>query len=104
MLLHTVVWRIDELLDDARRFRPAAWDVSNESGANESTANKQAIRGCLEALTRTLAQFETLAREFSQGCSAASLPVIRSFANDLLVRCSALDEMLGFPRAASGRS
>lgn len=104
VLLHTVAWRIDELLDEAQRFPPTARDVLSQFGEAESTTRTGAVRCCVEALARTFEQIETLTREFSQGCSDACLPVIRRFADELLVRCSALDEVLGFPRAASRRS
>ena len=104
VLLHTVAWRIDELLDEALRFPPTRWDVLRQCGETESTTRAAAVRRCIEALGRTFEQIETLTREFSQGCSAACLPVIRRFADDLLLLCSALDEVLGFPRASSGRS
>jgi hypothetical protein len=104
VLLHTIAWRIDELSDKSQPFRPASPDVVSEFGAIDSTEQMDTLRGRIENLAKTFAQIETLAREFRQGCSSASLPVIRRFADDLLVRCSALDEMLGFPRAASGRS
>jgi hypothetical protein len=104
VLLHTVAWRIDELLDEVQRFPSTTRDVLSQSGEAESTTPTDAVRRCVEALARTFEQIETLTREFSQGCSAACLPVIRRFADDLLVRCSALDEVLGFPRVASGRS
>jgi hypothetical protein len=104
VLLHTVAWRIDELLDEAQRFAPIGRDVLSQFGETESTTRTDAVGRCVEALARTFEQIETLMREFSQGCSAACLPVIRRFADDLLVRCSALDEVLGFPRVASGRS
>jgi hypothetical protein len=103
VLLHTVAWRIDELLDEARRFPPAGWDVVGQFGETESVTRTGGVRRCVEALARTFEQMETLTRECSQGCSAACLPVIRRFADGLLVRCSALDEVLGFPRASGGR-
>jgi hypothetical protein len=104
VLLHTVAWRIDELLDEVQRFQLTTRDVLSQSGEAESTTRMGAVQCGVEALARTFEQIETLTREFNQGCSAACLPVIRRFADDLLVRCSALDEVLGFPRAASGRS
>jgi hypothetical protein len=104
VLLHTVAWRIDELLDEVQRFPSTTRDVLSQSGEAESTTRMGAVQCCVEALARTFEQIETLTQEFSQGCSAACLPVIRRFADDLLIRCSALDEGLGFPRAASGRS
>lgn len=102
VLLHTVAWRLDELLDEARRFLSAGRDISRQFGASESTTRMDAIRSRVEALARTFGQIETLTQEFRQGCSAVYLPAIRRFADDLLVLCSALDEVLGFPRASSG--
>jgi hypothetical protein len=102
VLLHTVAWRIDELFDEARRFLPAGQDTVSQCGANESTTRMDAVRSHIEALARTFAQMETLTQDFRQGCSAAYLPAIRRFADDLLIQCSALDEVLGFPRASSG--
>lgn len=104
VLLHTVAWRIDELLDEVQRFPPTGRDVVSECGETKSTTRTGAVRRCAEALARTFEQIETLTREFSQGCSPACLPVIRRFADDLLLLCSALDEVLGFPRASGGRS
>lgn len=103
VLLHTVAWRIDVLLDEALRFLPVEPDVSIQFGAIESTARMGAVRSRIDALARTFADIDTLAGEFSQHCSAAHLPVIRRLANDLLVRCSALDEVLGFPRSSGSR-
>ena len=103
VLLHTVAWRIDELLDEAPRFLPVDPDVSTQFGAIDSTARMDAVRSRIDALARTFAEIETLTGEFSQHCSAAHLPVIRRLANDLLVRCSALDEVLGFPRSSGSR-
>jgi hypothetical protein len=103
VLLHTIAWRIDELLDGAPPFRPAGRDILSEFGAIESAARMDTLRGLMESLARTFAQIDTLTRESSRECSAARLPVIRRLADDLLVRCSALDEVLGFPRASSGR-
>ena len=104
VLLHTVAWRIDELLDDAQQSRSAWCGVSSEGRANESTARTEVIRNCVEALTRTFNEIDTLMREFGDGCSAGSLSVVRGFATDLLVTCSALDEVLGFPWTSRGRS
>lgn len=104
VLLHTVAWRIDELLDEVQRFPSTARNVVSQPAEAESTTRMGAVQSCVEALARTFEQIETLTQEFSRGCSAACLPAIRRFSDDLLVRCSALDEVLGFPRAASGRS
>jgi hypothetical protein len=101
VLLHTVAWRIDELFDEARRFLPAARDTSGQFGANGSTTRMDNVRSRVDALARTFEQIETLTQDFRQGCSAAYLPAIRRFADDLLIQCSALDEVLGFPRASS---
>ncbi len=102
VLLHTVAWRIDELLDEAPRVLTAEPNASIRCGTIEWTARTGAVCSRIDALVRTFAEIGKVSEEFSQHCGAAHLPVIRRLTNDLLVRCSELDEVLGFPRN-SGR-
>jgi hypothetical protein len=103
VLLHTVAWRIDELLDEAPRVLPAETAASIQCGAIEWTARTDAVRSRIDALVRTFAEIGTVTEEFSEHWGAAHLPVIRRLTNDLLIRCSALDEVLGFPRSSGSR-
>ena len=98
VLVHSLAWRVDRLVEDTTRYMPAVRLLLSRVWQADGDACVHDVRQRIAKVSESMARLESAAHGFAEGCSLDRLQELRSYATELEAHVGALGDQL-IPRA-----
>lgn len=98
VLVHSLAWRVDRLVEDTSRYMPAVDRLLSRVWRADGEACVHDIRQRIDRVAQSMARLESAAHQFATGCNLDQLRELRSHATELEAHVGELGDQL-IPRA-----
>ena len=92
--VHTVSWRVDQLVNDALHFFPIVVHLVRRQLPENQWSHADEVRRRIVAVMTLMRRLESASGEFSRGCRTSHLGVLKDPARELLAAAQVLDDLI----------
>ena len=98
VLLHSLSWRVDALIEDTSRYMPAVGQFLSHVWPDDGQARVHDVKQRVAKVAHSMTQLESAAHQFVGGCDLERLQRLRSDAAELVANVGEFGDLL-IPRA-----